>query len=608
MRQKIDVSGFWRYLSNFFNYLNDQSRSLWEFFWEGMTYVSNEMSKQAARFVASSAPTGSYVSPTIDYYDLLIDILKAKPMNPDPTKDGQRYYLIAKGIVKSSAVASGRQTVFNDMVELGKIDYDAIRNIAIGQYLVINNEKYYTISDMLGPTEIGPKLYDRYVIKLNGANLSVYENVKISVYVTSGKAYAVSNDVIDIPQLSTTIADKGRVYTKGEDYEFRDGYVEFNYDEVGLGHIVNGSYLYGKNVPVMESNLFNSFGALVDIRHWKAYNYDNIGTKIAINSLLKGMQNPSNDEEYERCLNVYYGLPVAPEDAEVIGLFESYDYEVVSIAGSTVTLALKYEADNVTPIPLHNFIQPGTKFSVDGTDTVVKVDYPSTVNRAAGEIAMTDTSDIVVGSKLNIKLANRLSLSLVSKPASGPSFFVAIHHTDGGEFQHVQTTNTDYPEFLVYDSETIRNGSSFNKDSYYHFKTCAISSAGYIKFTIDDDVDPDLVEPKYNDYVDLEAGVSFPVVVGKLHMPWPTHKYLLLRLPDGTLYKCYIDSPMDTIYDTGDKVSQYQVLCRCLSVTDQKEFVAWNEFLKSNGIDLNSNMLEIIYTIPKAKFGVYYPN
>ena len=82
---KTDVSGFWRYLSNFFNYLDDRSRELWEFTWEGMTFIANEMTKQAARFLYSSAPEQSYTSPTIDFYDIELNILKSRPTNIDLT-------------------------------------------------------------------------------------------------------------------------------------------------------------------------------------------------------------------------------------------------------------------------------------------------------------------------------------------------------------------------------------------------------------------------------------------------------------------------------------------------------------------------------------------
>lgn len=603
---KTDVSGFWRYLSNFFNYLEDKSRDTWEFAWEGMTFIASEMSKQAARFLYSSSPERSYTSPTIDYYDLSIDVLKARPTNIDLTQYQGRYILLSKGIVKSNPTAAGRETVYNDMIELGKSYYDAIRNIAVGQYLVIG-DKYFNVLNTLSPTETGDRLFDKYVIQLENANLSyIKETDKISIYLTTGKVFKVGDDVIDVPRLYTRISDDtGKVFDKNVDYTFSEGYVEFNEDVIALGIIPNGSVIYGKEIPVIETNLFNSYGALVDVRSWKTYNNDNISAKAMINSLLKGLQNPSDAEEYKACLGLYYGMPVSPDNAYVVGLFESYDYVVTGINGVWVTVSLK------TGSSLHQFVQPGTKFIIDGTDTIVSVRYSNTesdvISRATGEMKLNSVAGVSIGSILNIKLTNRLNLTQISKPLTGGSYFKCPHHTAGGEFNHISNyVNTNftnkYPEMLVYDSI---------KDSYYHFVSCTKPVDGYVNFTVDDNANNEIEEPRYNDYVDLVYGEDLIVNVGKLHMPWPTHKYLLLRLSDDTLYKCYIDAPIDTIYETGDTVNKYQTLCRCIDITDQRIFSNWNEFgefKRNNGIDPESNMLELIYTIPFAKYGFYFPN
>jgi len=603
---KTDVSGFWRYLSNFFNYLEDKSRDTWEFAWEGMTFIANEMSKQAARFLYSSSPERSYTSPTIDYYDIIIDVLKARPTNIDLTQYQGRYILLSKGVVKSNPVVVGRDTTYNDMIELGKSDYDAVRNIAVGQYLVIG-DKYFKVLNILSPTETGDRLFDKYVIQLENANLSyIKQTDKLSVYLTTGKVFKVGEDVIDVPHLYTRISDDtGKVFDKNVDYTFSEGYIEFNEDIIALGIIPSGSVVYGKEIPVIETNIFNSYGALVDVRSWKTYNNDNISAKAMINSLLKGLQNPSNAEEYKRCLGLYYGMPVSPDDAYVVGLFESYDYVVTAINGVWITVSLKTDSS------LHQFVQPGTKFIIDGTDTIVSVRYSNTesdvISRATGEIKLDDVTGVSVGSILHIKLANRLNLIQISKPLSGGSYFKCPHYTAGGEFNHISNyVNTNfankYPEMLIYDSR---------QDSYYHFVSCTKPADGYINFTVDDNVNNAVEEPRYNDYVDLTYGEDLVVNVGKLHMPWPTHKYLLLRLSDDTLYKCYIDAPIDTIYETGDTVSKYQTLCRCIDITDQRIFSNWNEFgefKRNNGIDPESNMLELIYTIPFAKYGFYFPN
>jgi hypothetical protein len=243
------------------------------------------------------------------------------------------------------------------------------------------------------------------------------------------------------------------------------------------------------------------------------------------------------------------------------------------------------------------------------------------MNRVTGEVLLNSVSGISVGTILNMKLANKLTITSVKKPMYGQSYFVCAHYTDGGEFNHISnyvSTNFPgkYPEIFVYDAKTVKevvDGEAvyFNDDAYYHFRSCVRNSSGYIKFTVDDLINSSVEEPRYNDFVDLDPDTEIPIPVGRLHIPWPTHKYLLLKFADGTLYKCYLDSPIDSLFATGDIVEKYQVLGRCVNVANNNVFEDWNEFSgfsRSNGIDKESNMLELVYSIPFAKYGVYFPN
>ena len=99
--------------------------------------------------------------------------------------------------------------------------------------------------------------------------------------------------------------------------------------------------------------------------------------------------------------------------------------------------------------------------------------------------------------------------------------------------------------------------------------------------------------------------------VGFVHIAWPTHKYLLLLLEDGSLYKAYIDSPLDTIYDTGDFLKKYDQICRNVSVANNSSFPDWNKFdgfQRFNGIDLEGRILELININPYIGFGEYFPS
>jgi hypothetical protein len=99
--------------------------------------------------------------------------------------------------------------------------------------------------------------------------------------------------------------------------------------------------------------------------------------------------------------------------------------------------------------------------------------------------------------------------------------------------------------------------------------------------------------------------------IGFVHIQWPTHKYLLLQLEDNSLYKAYIDAPLDTIYDTGDFLKKYDQICRNVSVANNDLFPDWNKFdgfKRFNGLDLQSCILELIHFNSYIDFGAYFPS
>lgn len=618
MKQTVDTSSVWRFLSTFFNYLEDRARELWEFVWEGIVFVSNEMTRQAARFLYSSSPERSFTSPQEGFYEVSVDILKSKPTPLDATDPSSRYIILSRRVIVTNPIGGVR----NDMIEIEKADYDHIRDIAIGQYVVIRasdqDTKYFVVSNTMSPEETGSRYYDSYVIVLENADLSyITPKTKVSAYLTTGRTYVIDDYVIDVPALYTNINAEddgvivGKKFVKDTDYSYSAGVVEFVYDNIALGNIQNGTSLYAKDVDVMETNLWNSYGAMVDVRDWKLYKHDNIGGKAAMCSLIKAIQNPSNEAEYERALSIYYGIPVAPEKSTIVGLFESYDYVIQAI--DTVNNIV-----TINSAPLHQFIQPGSKFILDGTDDIYSVQYDdveaNVITRSIGSIKFTSVDGMSVGGKLNLMLNNRMPLYQINKPGYVNPSIIAMHWTAGGDVQYIQTKvynntvdsgNVRYPEILLWNNENGHNG-------YYHFLSCSKTNVSFdeqITFEIKDTISID-EDPKYNDFINLPDGESYGASTGYIHCPWPTHKYLLLRFDDGgALYKCYLDSPVDTIYDRDDKVDKYQVLGRCISAYDDSMFMSWNEFSafkRNNGIDVNSNYLELIATIPYAKFGEYF--
>lgn len=121
------------------------------------------------------------------------------------------------------------------------------------------------------------------------------------------------------------------------------------------------------------------------------------------------------------------------------------------------------------------------------------------------------------------------------------------------------------------------------------------------------------IEPPTTTTLTTSAPTTLPPTmdIGFVHIPWLTHKYLLLHLEDGSLFKAYIDAPLDTIYDTGDFLNKYDQICRNVSVANRDMFPDWNKFdgfKRFNGLDLEGCILELINFNPYIDFGSYFPS
>ena len=531
---------------------------MYESIWDSYQTASDSIKSDATRSMDSESPEYSSINPTIEYYEIELNILKARPIYLDSTRTDSNYTMIPIKVVERTPIVVGRESIRHDMFSIGKKDYESIRDRAVGNYLVVG-DKYFRVLSMKSKDEdvSSGNHYDGYAIEVDG-NLS-YIKDRVTIYLTTGKIFKVDDYVLDITNISGL-----------ENFTFDSGYVEFIDDVIADG-IENGSILYSKNVAVMEHNLYNGFQSLVDI-DWKRYRYDNYSGKAAINVLLKSLQNSGRTEDYEKALNIYYGLPVAPEDSEVIGLFESYDYEVLSIDGNTITLD-----------SFHKFIQVGSKFIVNNTIAIV------TALSRDDETVELDIS-VSVGDLLNIQLNNRMKLNSFFKNYYTNTELRCDHWTDGGDIQHIIDVSQKLPTLILYNYK--------DKADVYHMKSV---EAG-LKISIDDR------DSTYNDFVDIDYNdVVEAVGAGYVHIQWPTSKYLLLKMGD-VYYKVYMDAPIDTLLDSGDKVKKYDVLCRCASAVNHSIFTGWNEFFtRNNGFDLESNILELVDTIPGVKFGSYFP-
>lgn len=467
----------------------------------------------------------------------------------------------------------------------------------------------YTVSDgSVGDTIYGEWKNDistfKYFMEVEG-DLSYIGDESFSIYITTGRSYDVDKYIESIPTLQTFINNEDSPeFILDVDYSFNNHIVEFFKNIFETSQIEFDQHLYNPKTPIIEHMLFETYGTMVNNSNWLNYNYDNTGGKAAINSLIYSLQNSSKREDYERALNVYYGMPVAPEDCEVAGLYESYGYEVLSITNDIVELSKASDQD------LHKFVQNGGRMGIEGKrDFIIK----DIVSRSSGTLKFYDTSsEIAVGDKMNLKLKNKFIIKDIVAETSTVNGYVDIYSPEGYEaIQHIidvinTTSNGNiWPEMIIYGTGELDN----NYDGIYHIVEAAnVSGKGTSVVRLKVYKPSDSGDTLYNDYI---GTTNLDIKAGFVHIPWPTHKYLYLAINDSKYFKAYLDAPIDTIFDEEDNLSQYQTIARNVSALTKVMFPDWYQFdlfRKFHGLNYESDILELTKSIPGAKFGEYFPS
>jgi len=441
----------------------------------------------------------------------------------------------------------------------------------------------------------------KYMMEVQG-DLSYLEDEAFTVYLTTGLVYDIPTHVKGLPSLQNFINQSlGVPFYQDIDYRFYNNTVEFFENIFELQRAVPDEYLYCPKAALIEHMLFEMYGSMVNVPNWDNYNYTNIGGKAGVNALLKSLQNVSNLEDYERALNVYYGMPVSPERSEVQGLYESYGYRVLAIDASDVTLELPDGED------LHPFVQENCKLLIEGKKEK-KIEV--IVDRSLGIVALDDVTDVEVGDLMYLRLNNRFIIKsfYAEDLGSDTPGYIEVYIPEGAEpIKHaidVVQTITDgeqYPEILIYGTEEFE----YNHNGIYRI-TDAVQFGGITQLTVykRSDIDTEV----YNDYVGV---TTEDIGGGYAHFAWPTHKFLYLYLDTQKYFKAYLDAPIDTIYDSGDVLTKYQIIARNVSVVNKGIFPGWNQFdhfRRYNGINLEADILELTSVIPGATFGEYFPS
>lgn len=405
----------------------------------------------------------------------------------------------------------------------------------------------------------------KYMIKIDGS-LQYLGDQPFNFYLTNAKLYQIDENVVNLPSISNYIdkSEDGITLVKDTDYLFYNNTLEL------LNDIEIDDTFYCKITPIIDDYLYEMWGTLVGSPRFKDYNYNNVSGKAAIHGLM-GFNQDLNS--MEKALNVYYGLPIVPERCRVVGLYESFGYEITAINNREVTLKIDRS--------LHPFIDVQSEMMNEGIGNIVITEI---VDRSLGIIELASVLGLSVGDVLYLKLENRNKILSYDTESITIQTSTTLSH-----FTHLINMMNGYPEVLVYNSEI---------DGIYHITEVVSSSKLKIyKPTVD--------ETLYNDYI---ASSNSDVNAGFLHLLWPTHKFLYLQLESGTMYKAYLDAPIDTIYDTGDELQKYDVIARNVSMRKFSGWEEFNYFRRQSGVNNEADLIELISAMPGAEFGKYFPS
>jgi hypothetical protein len=617
---------FWDWLTTFWNFLTDDDRDMYENVWHGMVIAGQSMIKKANRLLHAEAPENADEHVYEDFYEIQVGPLHSKPLNPDPTKSGNNYIIRPVGkILNEPEYDANLNPIYHDMIEIAASDYYKIRSIGLGCYVVVQVKKdgvpvkYFKILNLLSSEE--DESSGRYYPKAGAdtdrskykcmivvdGNLSYIGDEQFSIYLTTGLAYDVEKWVMDLPVLQTHITEGYPIEFKLErDYTFSEHMVEFKRDIFEAKEVSDEDILYCPKAEIIEHYLYETFGNIIGIPDWIAYNHNNFSGKTAINSALLSAQNVSNIVDYRRALNAYYGLPIAPKKSKIIGLYESYGYEITNIHNDIVTVRI------LPGSQFHPFVQDGGRFFTEGKrDSIIF----AVIDRSAGTIQLRDTSFLKVGDLLHVKLRNRFILKDVYAETETDPAYITVYSPEGHDaIQHIidvvngASDGKKWPEIIIYDTENLQ----YNFNGIYHI-TGADAFAGnakIAKLTIYKKSATE--EPLYNDYIgNTMLETDSALRHGSVHIAWPTHKFLLLLMDGNEYFKAYLDSPIDTIFDDEDTVDKYQILARNVSVFTKEMFMKWfqfDHFKRYNGISLESDTLEVTRALPGGSFGNYFPS
>lgn len=644
MTRPYSPGPFWTFATTFFSFLDDKSRGLLENFWHGLWIAADSLYDLSLRLNGVEGLSTAITNTSEPYFELKVSVYNAVPLNLNPTQKSPNHMIVPKSILfRQPEYDYQLRAIHRDLVEISQSEYNSIRDIILERgsdntkriYMVVIPSKKSTVprsfvikqglsslDDPLSATYWPPATSStssyRFFLECEDCDMTFVGNDKFSIYLTTGRSFYVSDTVKTIPSLNSNVGiydpdetvPTGFKFVDGDDYVFSTGSVEFVKD-LFLQGVKEGSTLYCEIAETQDSMLYSMYGSMVNIRdRFSLSHYTNEDTKAAIAGLNDALQHISDVTSYERALNINYGLPVSPGDGVVLGLYESFDYNVIAVDSLSVQLEIQEDRE------LHNFFQPGVLVLVNGT-TELKITQVN-IDRTLAIIGLGIDHGVVVGDKINIELPGAYKVYSMMRDVSeiGDAFIEVYAEEENERLHYMITTYNqltgEWPEVCVYGTsglDVVRNGKKSTHDGIYHMtgvqKILLANSKSGLRISLYNVYSED--EPRYHDYV---FATTNGLDRGFAHFNWPTHKYLLIDI-NGKNHKAMIDAPVDTMLKKLDSVKQYQPLCSSVLVATYKKIPAWNElneFRSNNGIDLENGVLELTATDPGSLWGRYFPS
>lgn len=647
-RRNFNVSTIWSYLSRIWGFLKNNEKPIIEVLWRVFYFIASHLTTMATLFINSKKLENLPSRPFTEYFSFTYDILESIPYYLNYTEKNPDYLI--SPIEYITLPEDGNGDIYSYVYISDKIYY-SIRNFSQG-YLVINQEKEFYPFVESGSTEeyeylidnFGEDLIDGYGdpipnpkhipssnasniyrIKVKGDLRKVEDSVPVC-YLTTGRSYKIPSFIIDIEYLKcySNRSNGESTFIKNNDYLIYKDNIEFSRDYIADGIIHNHDLMYTENADIVNYNLIDLYGEFIDLYdpNW-TYNNNEQMNQVFYNA-LKGMQEQYSIKSLQTALQSLYGLPSAPVNGEVVGMFESGGYIVDSVdsddtSGDMIRLALKYNkrAGNISPLFQYN---TRILYHEYKSGYVKHVDYENGIITVDGI-----DGDISAGDKIHVELVNNYNISKVyaeNNITENPGFLV---NSDNGsamslqyliDIYHDMYDNNIRPEFIVFGF----NESNNNINGLYHLQDIEYpvnDNYSQIKINIYQYNDEAALSENentkiYNDHIILNSGDQLDNVNGNalLHVSWPTPKFILMYGEDKQYHKIHLDSTVDSVAEIGQKLKKGESVTRNVSLLTSNVFSNWTSFmnyLKYSLIHTNMCLNEVVYAIPGAIPGKFLP-